>query len=84
MSDHLVSLIRTWTPIAVGSALAWLASTLGVVLDDGTSTALTAGAVGLAAAAYYALARALESRWPVLGVLLGTRREPTYGQPDEQ
>ncbi|WP_213451602.1 hypothetical protein [Rhizomonospora bruguierae] len=80
MSDHLVSLIRTYVPIAVGSALAWLASTLGVVLGDDASTALTVGVVALATAIYYAVARALESRWPALGVLLGAARPPTYEQ----
>ncbi|WP_432050325.1 hypothetical protein [Verrucosispora sp. NA02020] len=81
MSDHLVSLIRTWVPIAVGVALAWLATRLGIVLDESTSTGLTVGAVGLTSAVYYALVRALESRWPALGFLLGSRQAPVYGLP---
>lgn len=77
-TDHAVSLIRTYVPVAVGAALAWLASALGFVIDEGTSTALTAGFVGLATAAYYTVVRYLERRWPVFGVLLGSRRAPTY------
>lgn len=81
MSDYLVSLIRTYVPVAVGSALAWLAATLGIVLDKDSSAALTAGFVGLAVAAYYTLVRLLERRWPAFGLLLGRREAPTYGLP---
>ncbi len=66
-NDYFVSLIRTWTPIAIGSALTWLASTLGIVLSDDTSVPLTVAAVGIVTAVYYAAARAAEKRWPLIG-----------------
>ncbi|MDM4721170.1 hypothetical protein QTQ03_16760 [Micromonospora sp. WMMA1363] len=75
---HLISLIRTAVPVAVGALLAWLASRAGIVLDEGSSTALTAGVVAAAVAVYYALVRALESRWPWFGVLLGKPAAPSY------
>lgn len=63
MSDHLVSLIRTYVPAAVGALIAWLA-TLGINLDADTTAALVAGTTGLATAVYYTLARVAETRWP--------------------
>ncbi|CAM3433971.1 hypothetical protein [Stackebrandtia soli] len=80
MSDYLVSLIRTWVPVAVGSVAAWLTAH-GVDLNTATTTALTTGGTAVAAAVYYAAARALERRWPAAGYLLGTKRPPTYTPP---
>jgi len=81
MSDHLVSLIRTAVPVGVGTLLAWLAAQTGIVLDESSSAKLTAGVVGLTIVVYYTGVRALESRWPWFGVLLGKREAPTYGLP---
>lgn len=69
-NDYFVSLIRTWVPVAIGSALTWLASTLGIVLSEDTSAPLTVAAVGIVTAVYYALARAAEKQWPTLGRIL--------------
>lgn len=80
LSDQIVSLIRTYVPIAVGAFLTWLGVTFDVMIPEDASTALVAGLVALVSALYYAIARALEARWPVFGVLLGTRRQPTYSQ----
>lgn len=77
-NDFLISVIRTAVPVAVGAVLAWLASRAGIILDADSSAALTASAVAVAVAVYYALARALETRWPWLGVLLGRRAKPVY------
>lgn len=82
--DYLISLIRTGVPAGIGALLAWLASQAGIVLDADSSTALTAGVVALTGAGYYALVRALESRWPRLGVLLGTPAAPTYKVDDRE
>jgi hypothetical protein len=60
VSDLVISLIRTWVPIGVGSALGWLASAGDVVVPPGASAATGALVAGLCAAAYYALARSLE------------------------
>ncbi len=69
-NDYFVSLIRTWVPVAIGSLLTWLASTLGIVLSDDTSAPLTIAAVGIVTALYYALARVIEKRYPLLGRIL--------------
>ncbi|GGM14409.1 hypothetical protein [Micromonospora yangpuensis] len=79
MHDYLISLIRTAVPVGVGAALAWLASRAGIVLDAESSTGLVAAMVALAIAGYYALVRALETRVPWLGVLLGKPASPVYG-----
>lgn len=83
MSDLIVSWIRTAVPVAVGAVLTWLASRFGVVVDEQSSAGLTVGLVALFTGLYYAVARALEHRWPVLGVLLGAPRQPTYRPPAE-
>jgi len=78
LNDGVVSLIRTYVPLAVGVAVTYLAQTFGVVLDEDTSAMASSAAVAIVTAVYYAAARALESRWPALGVLLGANRAPTY------
>lgn len=81
MDDYVVSIIRTWVPVAVGTALTWLARELGIVLDKDTSAMATAVAVALVIAVYYAAARAVEQRWPAVGrvlVALGLRKSPQY------
>lgn len=76
MSDTIVSLIRTWVPIAVGAAVSWLARKLGWVTPD--TAALATAFTGLVIAAYYALARWLEKKWTGFGFLLGIPKEPAY------
>ena len=70
MNDYVVSLIRTWVPVAVGAALTWLATEAGIVLDDETGAMATAVAITLVTAAYYAGARAIEQKWPKAGRIL--------------
>jgi len=78
LSDGVVSLIRTYVPLGVGLAVTYLARELGVVLDEDTSAMASSAAVAVVTAVYYAAARALESRWPALGVLLGAAKTPSY------
>ncbi|MBX6382010.1 MAG: hypothetical protein IRZ07_03400 [Microbispora sp.] len=78
MNDYVISLIRTWVPVGVGLVITWLARELGVVLDDDTTATAATVAVAVVTAVYYAAARALESRWPALGVLLGAAKTPAY------
>lgn len=70
MNDYLVSLIRTWVPIGIGSLITWLSVSYGVVLSDDSSKYLILGAVGLVVGLYYAIARAVEAKFPALGRLL--------------
>ncbi len=72
MNDTVVSLIRTWTPVAVGAAIAFLANK-GFNIEV-NQTAVTGAVIAL----YYALARAAEKKWPFLGYLLGVPKEPAY------
>lgn len=72
MNDTIVSFIRTYTPVAVGAALGY-AARHGFNIDVNPAAG-TAFAIAL----YYAVARVLEKRYPVLGWLLGTPKEPAY------
>ena len=82
MSDATPSFIRTYVPLAVGAAVTWAATRHGIVLDEATSQAATIATTGVASAVYYGLVRALESRFPALGVLLGYTAQPSYsGDP---
>lgn len=75
MSDHVVSLIRTYVPLAVGYVLTRLAE-VGPVDVDGE--ALTGAVVAIVSGLYYALARAIETRYPAASILLGKRAVPSY------
>jgi hypothetical protein len=76
--DQLASLIRTWVPIGVGFLLALLARKLDIVLDEGSSAALTSGIAALVSAVFYGVVRILESRWKPVGWLLGLAVRPQY------
>jgi hypothetical protein len=77
MSDFVISLIRTWIPVAVGLAVAFLVSA-GFDIDPDLEIQLSGAVVGLVSALYYGLARILEGRWPALGYLLGVAKPPAY------
>ncbi|GAA1978554.1 hypothetical protein [Kitasatospora viridis] len=71
------ALIRTYVPVAVGSAVTALAD-IGVNVDSTSKAALITGLTGVVIAAYYTLVHLLESRWPAFSVLLGSTSQPTY------
>jgi len=75
--DLLISYIRTFVPVAVGSVATWLL-TLGVELDAETQAAAVTAGTGVLIAVYYVVARALERKWPAFGFLLGSQVEPEY------
>ena len=77
MSNTILSLIRTYVPVAVGALVAWLL-TLGVTLDPASETGLTVAGTGLLIAAYYTIIRLAERRWPWVGILLGSTAQPVY------
>jgi hypothetical protein len=81
MGDLILSYIRTYVPIAVGGVLSWLAVTFGVVVPEDASGALTVALTGILIAVYYGVVRALESRWPWVGRLLGAARTVSYERP---
>lgn len=84
MSDYLISVIRTVVPAAVAAALSWLAIRYGIVLDEQSSASLAVGLTAATLSAYYAAARALERRYPWVGVLLGHRRQPSYQEGSDR
>ena len=79
MNELVVSLIRTYVPLLVGSGLIWLANQLDI--GDLDVTGAQSVAVSIVVGLYYLAARVLERRWPEAGVLLGHRTQPTYGPP---
>jgi len=83
MSDYILSLIRTWVPIGIGSVLGWLA-THGLGLDPETQAGLIAVLTAVAIGLYYAVVRKLEERWPKVGQFLlglGAAKTPVYADP---
>lgn len=80
LSDYVLSVIRTWVPVLVASALVFLAREWNIGVSESTSAALTTNAIAVVTLAYYALVRLAERRWPKIGWLLGAARTPTYSQ----
>lgn len=78
MRDTITSFIRTYVPIAVGALISLLTS-INIDVDAQTQTALIVALTGLIQAAYYALARLIEKKYPFIGrILLGSSKQPTY------
>lgn len=84
MTNFLVSLIRTWVPIGVGSLISFLVVNYGLVVDENLTAQLAAGLTGLIIAGYYLLARLLERKFPQLGVLLGSTQKPVYVEAENK
>lgn len=80
INSYVTSLIRTYVPLAIGVLVSWLAS-IGISIDSTASAALVAGIGAVVAAAWYALARLLERKWPKFGGLLGVPKAPEYAKP---
>lgn len=80
MSDLVVSFIRTYVPIVVGSLISWLA-TRGLEIDPQTGNGLVVFLTGLLIAAYYGIVRLIERKFPQAGVLLGSTKKPEYTEP---
>lgn len=76
--DKIAGYLRTYVPVGIGLVLTLLARKYGVVIDDTISTSATVGLSGVVVAAYYAVVRGLEAKFPKLGWLLGFKGQPTY------
>lgn len=81
MTNFITSLVRTYTPIIVGSILSFLAVKYGFAVDTDVQNQLVAGLTGVVIAAYYLVARLLERKFPQFGVLLGSTQKPVYVEP---
>lgn len=86
-AGYTPSLIRTWVPVLVGSLITWALTHWNIVLPPDASSTLVTIVAGLVIAGYYALARALERKWPRVGaVLLAAglvQAKPVYADPAE-
>lgn len=77
----LMSLVRTFVPVVVGSVLAWFAAK-GIPVDPDLETTLTVALTGMATFVYYAVVRLLEVKVsPWWGNLLGTKNSPDSYSP---
>lgn len=76
MADFVPSLIRTWVPIWVTIAVGWVQDATNITDLDTSQIAITVA--GIAISVYYAIVRALEVKFPAVGVLLGRRSAPQY------
>lgn len=78
LSNTVIALVRTWTPIVVGTLLTWLATYLHVVVDPTSQAGLVALAVAVLSAAYYTGVKFLEKKLPWTGWLLGVPATASY------
>ena len=77
----LMSLVRTFVPVVVGSVLAWFAAK-GIPVDPDLETTLTVALTGMATFVYYAVVRFLETKVsPKFGWLLGNNSSPDSYSP---
>ncbi len=77
MNNFATGLIRTYVPIIVGAAVAWLI-TYGIAVDAQTQTAFIVALTGLSQAVYYTTVRFAAKKWPAVEILLGVKNTPTY------
>lgn len=68
------SLVRTISPLVAGFLLTYLVR-LGIEIETDTAVLYTYAALS---ALYYTLIRALEARFPIVGILLGYTVQPEY------
>ena len=83
MTDFITSLIRTWTPIAVGAVVAWLVAR-GIEIPKEAVDGVVAFLAALFSGLYYAIIRALETRFPQLGWLLGQAKQVKYNEMEKK
>ncbi|TDE40484.1 hypothetical protein E1295_31795 [Nonomuraea mesophila] len=83
MHDLIRSWIRTAVPAGVGGLAAWL-GTKGLDVDPADALAVGAGVASAATVVYQAIVSTLQRRWPVVGVLLGSTKSPTYTTQPER
>ncbi len=77
LSNTVLSFIRTFVPIVVGFLVAW-AQPFGIEVDTEAAIAML---TAVSTAAYYTVARLLESKWENAGWLLGAAKQPIYATP---
>ena len=83
LNDLILSWWRTGVAAAFGSLFGWLASR-GLDLDPEAQTAVIVAVTGACITAWQVLVSTLQRKWPIIGILLGSTRQPTYVSPDER
>lgn len=78
LHDQIISRIRTHAPIWAGVIVFWLATKLNIVVDETTKMAIATVIAGVLSSVYYEAVRLAELRWPWVGVLLGSAKQPKY------
>lgn len=78
LQNQIISYARTAVMLGVGYLLTFLAAHFDIVISEHSRTLVAAGVAFVVAFAYYVIVRALEARWPKLGVLLGVPAKPEY------
>lgn len=78
MNNYVISLIRTYVPVGVGAVLSFLLVHYGLHPSAAIASAVTAALTAGITAVYYAAVRALEHKFPWLGVLIGAPAKPVY------
>ena len=82
MSDFITAGIRTISPMIVGAVASWLI-TLGLTVSEDLKSSLVVLITFALSAAYYLIVKALERKFPQLGWLLGSPKQPVYGDKGE-
>lgn len=78
LGDLITSLVRSAVPVVVGSAFTYAATKWHIVLSPSSQDGAILACGVVAINGYNAAARALEHRWPKLGILLGIAKAPVY------
>jgi len=79
LNNFITSQIRTFVPIAIGAVISFL-TLKGIEIDPDTQLSLVLAVTGLLQALYYFLARLAEKKYPQLGFLLGSTKQPVYSK----
>lgn len=82
--DLGASYVRTGVTLAVGTLIAWLARRANIVIDEATSAGVTAAFTTTTIGLYYLVVRALETKIPAFGWLLGLAKLPSYPAPTNE
>lgn len=75
------SYLRTGVTIAVGTLVAYLAKRAHIIIDPDTAAGLQSAFTAAVIGAYYVVVRALETKVPAFGWLLGLAKQPAYPAP---
>lgn len=73
-------MIRTVVPTIASVVITWLCAHFNIILDEKSSTQAITAMTGIILCLYYASIRLLELKFPVFGILLGTRAQPAYNK----